>query len=717
MKQRRFFSPALWWEGVRQTRIIGIVGVILIAVQIFLTMVLPCLSQTVFIAEDDGTVIAQVVDGLTVAPILTWSSTVAAPVLTLFLFRFLNRRNCADFYHALPASRVCLYFSFMASVFFWLLIFALEAILLVLFYSAVFSQYYSLLVASFLLYVLSTTIAALATAAGISIAMAVTGTTFNNLAVSAMVLFLPRIFLTCLSLAASTAAPILQSEAISPFFNFRLNLVCYNAIGPLFGTEPYYEVSSILYTAVLLLLYLAVGALLFVRRKSEMAHQSAPTPKMQAFWRVLLTIAFFSVFVAIFYTEILEWNILPEVLIPILIFGLLLYFLYELFTTRSFKKMLRAAKSLWIVLLGVLLFFGTLVGINTYALSFQPTKDDLLSITVKSGSDYYNNVYLDYTGYGNLCAPQIRLTDDKLLELMATRLREQAALLQNEGRDAFNERYTRGSMFGYQGYTSLEVSASTLLGTRERTVYLSDEDRLLLTEYMKNDPAFVDAWTTLPEPIGTIALTGTHLNGTDCTDEDARQVFETLREELSTIDFSDWYLAQQNGGGLNQEFTLSYTIGEGPAQGKELGLVIDPELLPETAGVCFEIEHRTLAPVLEALEELSNAYRAASESERENWQININCVLPKESGEAADVSSDRIEALEFVLRHARKTPRTEQNDADPYCYVYIESDNLKTEITPQEYPDKFDSFKLFSCSFVLDEGATAEEYHKAVGEE
>lgn len=62
-----------------------------------------------------------VVNFLQMHPLLVLTFTVFAPVMMLYLFSFLNKRNSSDFYHSLPNTRLSLFFSFFAAVMTWVI--------------------------------------------------------------------------------------------------------------------------------------------------------------------------------------------------------------------------------------------------------------------------------------------------------------------------------------------------------------------------------------------------------------------------------------------------------------------------------------------------------------------------------------------------------------------------------------------------------------------
>ena len=138
--------------------------------------------------------------------------------------------------------------------------------------------------------------------------------------------------------------------------NLVVNLIfmAFTNSGLLIGSQFYW---SVLYTAGLALLYLILGTFLFQKRKSETAGQSAPNRRLQAVYRIILVMAYcLPVCVWIVDSEVTSISGF-EVFVLYLI-AVLIYFFYELLTTKKIKQTLRTAPGLLLVAAcnGVLIF-------------------------------------------------------------------------------------------------------------------------------------------------------------------------------------------------------------------------------------------------------------------------------------------------------------------------------------------------------------------------
>lgn len=729
---RKHFSLSLCFEGIRQTKLIGIIFLILFFLQLFLSLALPSMTLLNDKSFSPETYFPKAVNGFDIAPAFLLTFTIASPLLVLFLFRFLNRRNAADFYHSLPHPRTCIYFSFLGSAIFWILLFALETVLTTFILCGIFSQFFTLLTGSFLTYVLANIVASVAVACGVSLAMSITGTTFSNLIMSAMLLFVPRMLLLFITAAVTDALPILASGQLSPLLGQDINLITGVVFYVLFGNILPHTLSaenvllsypSILYTALLSLAYLVLGAVFFARRKSETAQRNAPTKKMQAIYRILLTFSYFAVCTAILFSTILYSTPDTLSLIWISLFGFFLFYLYELLTTKSFKKTFSATPSLLIVFLLVALFFGTLCGITELELHYTPKANEVKSVTLLK-DNYRDSDYLEFPDYAQLCSPEIKFTDENLIRLICENLEEQTILLREDGYQAFQERYQRGYFYESYGsalypvldhslvgseYTALDIKIQTALGTRVRTVRFTHEELTRLTAAMEQDNAYTEIWTTLPEPLGKLSLSGVHLSQRISDDNALKNILQSAQKEIREIGFENWYTACKTQA---YDFNLQYTVAEGAAQGKTLSLAIDSSVLPKTAKLCKQIEFDIMQEEAAALRELLNTYYALNKNEQAEWFIHTSLEFGEQNTTGGALYSDNIKVVEFALENLRTEPRSSEDDFYPYAHVTIETRNYKTNAVPGEIDYKYGIEQTLFCRLLLKESTSFTDYLK-----
>ena len=96
------FSVGLYIEGLRQLRIVGILGAILL----FCSSAIITISNALFTQRQmelyqDSSIVLAILSALEVAPLLLLLFSVFAPVMTLWLFHFMTKRNSSDFLFAI----------------------------------------------------------------------------------------------------------------------------------------------------------------------------------------------------------------------------------------------------------------------------------------------------------------------------------------------------------------------------------------------------------------------------------------------------------------------------------------------------------------------------------------------------------------------------------------------------------------------------------------
>src|SRR5690554_5876311 len=115
MKNKKLFSFGLYIEGIKQLNFLGIFAFVVFAFEAILIPVGIVIGR-----QNEEIISAESVIGWQVHPILVAAFVFIAPVMTLILFNFLNKRNSSDFYHSIPHTRFCLFFSYFASIASWL---------------------------------------------------------------------------------------------------------------------------------------------------------------------------------------------------------------------------------------------------------------------------------------------------------------------------------------------------------------------------------------------------------------------------------------------------------------------------------------------------------------------------------------------------------------------------------------------------------------------
>ncbi len=279
-------------------------------------------------------------------------------------FHFLNKRSSADIYHSIPCSRRQLFFCTAGAVFTWIgglmaaafLLSAAGYLLLGISFS-----FYQMIVSFFVML-----ISGLMFASATMIAVSVSGTTLSALAAALVIAFVPRLILSAVAfgLSYNDILAMDQLGLLSPQYNISIG----SWLGLLLGgvtshseltvnhmLEQIYSFGlPMLYSVFLTAVYLVLGCLLFVRRKSETAGNAAVNRFTQNLIRCGVAVPFI---VFLMYYCCAETLQLDDTMVwIILIFAFGVYVIYELVTGRKFKKMLKSIPlfvGMTVLLLGI----------------------------------------------------------------------------------------------------------------------------------------------------------------------------------------------------------------------------------------------------------------------------------------------------------------------------------------------------------------------------
>lgn len=514
MKKRscKLFDAGLYLESLRQLRLMGLTYLLLCLV---FTALPPILSgASLYSTPGYGQAAALYVFDF------------VAPVTMAFLsFGYLMRRNASDFYHSLPITREAAFFSRTLAI----LTYAAGTIVLSLVLSfALFDiagavnwlQLPCLLSYHLLcfLLVLACTL----------IGLSLTGTWFAALTVTGLVLFLPRMILVVIAGMAVSSGHILFPEEMGLLLNVNYNLPV-SLIAAIFtgdtvyGTDPFgymFYLPSHLYTLGLSVLYLIVGCVLHHFRRSELARTAAPNRVMQHVTRCLVSLPLFLLLGAC--AAVCDWEVDSDTLTVLAVCAVLVYFLYELITTRKLRNLLPALAVLPIVAaLGLgIPWIGTFIG--QQELKRCPAQEDIVSVSFDPSCAF--DVESDYTTWR---LSQVEHDDPELIGLLHGALERTIDYYTTN--DAADTAYP-------SGYRLMQVRFNLKDGsTLTREVRVTPDQQNRLAELRTQDPEYLAAIRALPT---AQQLTGLTLTGVELWDSDQvrmKALWETFRREYAEL--------------------------------------------------------------------------------------------------------------------------------------------------------------------------------------
>jgi ABC-2 type transport system permease protein len=307
------------------------------------------------------------------------------------------------------------------------------------------------------------------------------------------------------------------------FFVFSFNLVEVRA--------SFIEIGSGIYTLVLGILYIALTAFFFYKRKSESAERSAPNTVLQTIYRISCAMVICLIPCSMIYSQYIEESESSSIIDLFLIvlfylFALLVYFIYELITTRKWKNLLSAIPSLGFLVLLNLVFIFSVITVHNKALDFEPSADEIRSIRLVSNDHF--SFFDDHGSYINIKRRDIHLTDSAILEMVSKQLAET------------NKQVKKLSGSGY-GYSVDERMLSIAFEMSGRTIYrnivLTDQNETLLKERLAQNPEYNEIYSNLP----VLGESGTSVTIYQLSKADAEEIYEQFKKEWMNMSFEKKY--------------------------------------------------------------------------------------------------------------------------------------------------------------------------------
>lgn len=303
-------------------------------------------------------------------------------LLTTMGFKFQTKRCDSDFYHALPFTRVTLTATVLTAVAAWCGIIVVGSSVVL---SLIPSILRKLTLAGALLPMTATLLASL-------FMVALTFLVTQLCGRGSSIVFTVPIFLFSPMIIHATLYGLIYpyNNLFVDLYDSRQHPSYYNL---LFGGTDH--LSAWLWTIALTVILLILGFFFAKRRPSETAGNAAVHPVAQACIRLLLAFVCCLPAISEIVMILTGQTLYPDEILPIIlavyVVALVVYFMYELITTRSAKALLRTVP--WL---------GVLAGLNVICIllitflaiplvnSYEPTPETVDSISLAGNISYYN---------------------------------------------------------------------------------------------------------------------------------------------------------------------------------------------------------------------------------------------------------------------------------------------------------------------------------------
>ena len=479
MKQHKLFNVRLYGDMLRQLKV---TGSILAAACILISLLPPLIY-----GFSDPMSPAVTVDINSVVPALWGFMFLGGAGLVYTAFSYLTQRSASDFYYSLPNTARATYLSVLAAVATWIVGTVTATVALTYAGYAVAGISLNLAFAPYLLGYF--TIGALLVAGGATVAVCISGTKFSNLVLTILILFLPRFIMTFAGATISDLTRIIPVGEMPFFLNPAYNIaaVPMSVFFDLFSRSNMLNIQftpGYLYSFILTAAYFTAGLALYCRRRSEVAGMNAPSRTMQHIYRCAITLPFFVILA--FAALANDRNVFAfyrdnfPLAATMFLLAALVYFAYELITTKKFKNLLTTAP----LFVGLAVVVPVLLWIGTSAVS-----DAMLNHTVEAQE--IKSVRIDLSGgrstpdYSQLLARDLEYRDGALASLVANAL----------DRTIGDVKYRN---FRYD-LPSYPVKISTGLTSFTRTICFTPEEEAALQSIVSGDSGYIAAMRSLPK--------------------------------------------------------------------------------------------------------------------------------------------------------------------------------------------------------------------------
>ncbi len=695
--KNKIFSKGLYTESLRQLKVAGIIA---LAILLFMAIATPVTDYVIYSSESVADTVASNMEEASKQTVVNYEIMLSqltslmlwGPAFAVILFGQFNRRVASDFYHSLPYTRLCTYVSFTAGVLTWLA--ALGVI-----YSAVsvaihlcMPFMYIVSFAGMLDYLLTVIAAVLILTFGVICAMSLTGTVLSNLVVAGMIIFGPRAALIMICGAIESLAPVLSVS--DSFFGADFNV--------LFGMFTYINdpfvgnIGKDIYSIVLALVYLALGAYFFNMRKSETAGQTAGNKYLQDAIRIGIAFAISAIATGTLIMDIADISI-----IVVYVFALIAYFAFELITKKNFKSLLRTLPGIGIVaalnIVLVLVCYGGAAAVHSYS----PTADDIKGFYIMSEVPDYYMGDKSYSQYANSFTEKILIDGAEAKEIVCEALAESIE-------ESKSDRYymykidESGNRITYSEQTVKFVDKIGI--THERNIWVRTEYTKKLSDTVKDIEGYRDIYMNLPEALERSVYVYSVGIVSSSSDVKCDELYECLREEVKALDFATWYDAV-NCYSYSYEETdntvmqISLTTKK---DGVDIYIPVDRDITPKTHAKILEAFNEGAAEKAAAVKKYYEEYSKGKEG---YMYLNISGVhddgtkawswgaYPYFGKEFYDDEAESLETAEYFIDELVKAAEAGEK---PESGAYI-----SVSVSFEEYGDDGSITAYREISFVL----------------
>lgn len=512
---KKIFNFNLFKESFKQCRVIGIICTVILSLIGILIPIGGYLNYKSGIENGIEKSYEIIFSSSESTLFLYLAFTIITPIIALQAFNFLTKRNSSDFYHSIPHTRTSTYFSILLSVILWAAISIFVPTILMSTFFFIFKAHLVINFAEIFIVAINIFICSLFVIASILIACSLTGTLLNNIVVSGIIIFLPRIIMIVICGIIESTNPFIFSFDAIPLFKPETNIVI-AALIPNFSYDTNFTLIKFsgngLYTLIISLIYLTIAGLLFKKRKSETAGNSSASKLVQAFARFSIGFVISLPIIEVLYGAIIESDNFQSsgvtfFIIIDAIIVVITMFIYELLSTRKINKALRALATSPLILVLDGIFVAILVGLFNVSLNYIPDVDDVKYIQLATYDEY------DYIS--NKLA-SIEIDNEELTTLLVDQLEKNIKDFKDN----------RKASFHYSN--SVQILFKDGYSTKSRYIFLDSKSLDKYKELIANCDEINEVYTSYPEiDSNKVTVSCDYLNTAK-----AKKIYSSLLEEI-----------------------------------------------------------------------------------------------------------------------------------------------------------------------------------------
>lgn len=479
--KNKIFSPKLYLEMLRQTKFIGIITTVLSLI----TSALPITFSVIYyfsLSEKDRTYIGVLQNnetGFFAGSMIMCS--LAALFIVFRLFSHLNVRKASDFYHSIPVSRNCYFITALSTTFTWCIFGITVSSLLALIPYSMTPVY--ILEASVFWNSIFVCLALMLLFSGCAtLAISLSGTKISNITLFLLIMFGPRIIITMITSLVSEIT-LIGGIDIFLFSENYYNIVFGAFQSFFFGGYTQNTIfanhASMIYTAVLGLIYLIISFFVMKYRKSELAENAAPNKYIRHVYSVLIAFIVSVLFTNFLLNKI--YHISPRsntgIILTICAFiTIVVFFIFEGIFSKSIKKTLYSAPAFIAVIILNIVLTLSVMGISNSIMSYAPSADEIVSVSFNiSQSQSYNQYnYVTAKVFGT------SVSDDELNNLFAKEYKKFIDMIQED--PYFHINYDKTSAYNYVADDGTFITVKLENGQTLKRSFSTDELEKLYIE-------------------------------------------------------------------------------------------------------------------------------------------------------------------------------------------------------------------------------------------